>query len=325
MSEDEDRGRVDEVVVGWRMKDRYRFRNPDLVAIRYSTDCREVFDLHEAICDLIDEERQNRVSVSLLTLATMIHDFPSAGEWETKRIAVIEQLRERGLVEFEGPVTLADELVIRLPDRVYRRWHEAGKKQAANERPRDPVTKRFVPKSPAPTPSSPVAPHGVPDGSPVGPSKTKAKTEPKESAPDGAPRAHEAEAEVVELPPNPRTAAATIRRAQSQLGDLTFHVQQLLARRNATSERMLTPTDELKAVWQPAAELFADHGREQLREALGIAARENAVSMKFVRSVCRRLRDAEQRATANDPDRASSDWAGFTGERATVAPIEEHA
>lgn len=323
MSEDEGTHRDTEVVVGWRMKDRYRFRNPDLVAIRYSTDCREVFDLHEAICDLIDEERQNRIRVSLLTLATMIHDFPSAGEWETKRIAVIEQLRERGLIEFQGAVTLADELVISLPDRVWRRWHEDGKKQAANDRPRDPITQRFLPKSPASAPSSPVAPQRRPKGSPVAPSKTKAKTKPKESAPIGAPRAHEAE--VVELPPNPKSAAGTIRRAQSQLGDLTFHVQQLLSRRNAASDHPLAATDELKAVWLPAAELFADHGREQLREALGIAARENAVSMKFVRSVCRRLRDTEQRNAANDPDRASSDWAGFTGERATVAPIEEHA
>lgn len=323
MSEDEGTHRDDEAVIGWRMKDRYRFRNPDLVAIRYATECREVFDLHEAICDLIDEERQNRICVSLLTLATMIHDFPRAGEWETQRVAALEQLRERGLIEFQGAVTLADELVISLPDRVWRRWHEDGKKQAANDRPRDPVTQRFLPKTPAPAPSSPVAPRRLPDGSPVAPSKTKAKTEPKESAPVGAPRAHEAE--VVELPPNPRSVAGTIRRAQSQLGDLTFHVQQLLSRRNAASDRMLTPTDELKAVWQPAAELFADHGREQLREALGIAAKENAVSMKFVRSVCRRLRDAEQRVSANDPDRASSDWAGFTGERATVAPIEERA
>ena len=324
MSEDEGTTRaVDEVVVGWRMKDRYRFRNPDLVAIRYATECRAVFDLHEAICDLIDEERQNRVSVSLLTLATMIHDFPRAGEWERQRIAVLEQLRERGLIEFQGVVTLADELVISLPDRVWRRWHEDGKKQAANERPRDPVTQRFLPKTPAPTPSSPVAPRGTPDGSPVAPSKTKAKTEPKESAPVGAPRAHEAE--VVELPPNPRTVAGTIRRAQSQLGDLTFYVQELLGRRNASSDHMLSPSAELKEVWAPAAELFADHGRERLREAFGIAAKESAVSMKFVRSVCRRLADADQRTRAIDPDRSSSDWAGFTGERATVTPIEERA
>lgn len=178
-------------LTGWRMKDRYRFRNPDLVAIRYSTDCRAVFDLHEAICDLIDEERENCIRVSLLTLATMIHDFPHAGEWEEARIAAIEGMRERGLICFDGAVTLYDELEISLPERVWHRWHESGKRHAANLRPVDPSTGRFVPKTPAPTPSSPsgspVDPERIPSGSPGDPSKTETKAKTKKEKTDLSP------------------------------------------------------------------------------------------------------------------------------------------
>jgi hypothetical protein len=170
-----------ERLVGWRKKDRYRFRNPDLVAICHETQCREVFDLHEAICDLIDEERRNGVQVSLLTLATMIHDYPQGGEWEEPRIAALEQLRARGLVEFEGEVSLTGELLIKLPERVYLKWHEAGERRVANERPRCPKTGRLLPKNPAPAPriptGSPVDPDRGPEGSPVAPSETETETE----------------------------------------------------------------------------------------------------------------------------------------------------
>lgn len=290
------RAQDDEAVVGWRMKDRYRFRNPDLVAIRYATECREVFDLHEAICDLIDEERQNRICVSLLTLATMIHDFPRAGEWETQRVAALEQLRERGLIEFQGVVTLADEIVISLPDRVWRRWHEGGKKHAANQRQRDPETGQFVPKEPAPTTNRPNGPARLPSGTPLDPSKTKPKAEPKtegeQDAPTGAPLAG-----AHELPADPRTIAGQARRARGQLGDLAFYVQEVVSRRNADSRQPLTASTELRDFWRPACELLADHGRDRLKKALGVAATEQAGSMEFVRKVCLRLQRDDERST----------------------------
>lgn len=170
-------------LTGWRKKDRYRFRNADLVCILFETGCREVFDLHEVICDFIDEEQTNLIKVSLLTLCIAIHDHPRLGdqEWERQRLAVLEKLRERELVRFDGDVTLTGELAISLPDRVYKRWHESADKKAKNERPRDPKTGRLLPKTPAPTPDPPTgpqgAPHGSTKGSPQVPSETETETE----------------------------------------------------------------------------------------------------------------------------------------------------
>ncbi len=166
-----------EKLTGWRKKDRYRFRNSDLLAIRYHTGCREVYDIHEAICDLIDEERANRVKVSPLTLCTIIHDHPQGDDWSTARVAVVEALRERELICFEGDVTLTGELEISLPDRVYARWHEDGAKAAANARPRDPKTGRLLPKTPASTPTIPAGDSGAPSGSPMVPSEREGKGE----------------------------------------------------------------------------------------------------------------------------------------------------
>ncbi len=143
--------------------------------------------------------------------------------------------------------------------------------------------------------------------------------------PPSAQRAHEAAGhseQVAPLPPDSRTVSGVIRRAQGQIGDLTFHVNLLLSRRNQSLDQPLTKAKELEDIWRPAAELFADHGRDRLKQALSIAETENAVSMRFVRSVCKRLQQADERSRADDPDRASSDWAGFTGERATVTTQE---
>src|SRR5688500_17958596 len=93
----------DQPLTGWRKKDRYRFRNPDLVAVFDETGCRVVFDLHEVICDLIDQERKNGVKVSLRTLCGEIHDHPKGDEWQI-RVRVLDGLRERGLVLFTGDV-----------------------------------------------------------------------------------------------------------------------------------------------------------------------------------------------------------------------------
>jgi len=293
----------DDPVVGWRMKDRYRFRNPDLVAIRYATECREVFDLHEAICDLIDEERQNRICVSLLTLATMIHDHPRSGEWETQRIAAIEQLRTRGLIEFDGVVTLADELVISLPERVYRRWHEAGRKQGSNDRARDPSTGKFLPKKPALTTETPDGPDGCANGSPVDPSKTKTKTK-TNNAPNGArtARAYEASG----ILPSATSTTGLIRRSQAQLGDIGIYLPAVISRHSRTARKPLTISDEYSQFWLPTTQLLEAHGRDRLRRAFGVAAREEAASIEFVRKVCERMQLDEERATTTPVAAATS-------------------
>lgn len=136
----------------WRRKDVFRFRNADLIAIRYETGCRDVFDYHEAICDLIEQERANLVKVSLFTLARGIHDDPSGEyeEWAKARIAIMNGMRDRGLVEFEGDVHPHRELEISLPEDVYLRWHtDNGQKSAvAKGRPRGPGGKFRTTKKP---------------------------------------------------------------------------------------------------------------------------------------------------------------------------------
>lgn len=299
------------------MKDRYRFRNPDLVAIRYETQCREVFDLHEAICDLIDDERANRVRVSVLTLATMIHDFPGGDQWEQSRVAVLEAMRDRGLIRFDGDVTLYGELEISLPERVYRRWHEQGKKAAANERPRDPKTGKLLPKNPAPTPvhpnGSPVDPQGNPDGARVVPSKTKTKAKTEK----GNPNAGEA------MPPSRRSVDGQIRETQRELQSaISSMVLTMVARANSARERMLTPHQELEQFWKPAVRLLDQHGDTNLRYALTEAAKANAISIGYAATVCGRQMQQRAQDVATNPDLAQSDWADFEGVTLTNTDVE---
>lgn len=178
---------IEKLAGGWRKKDVHRFANPDLVAVYYETDCREVFDYHEAICDQVEIERRNGVCVSLLTLATRIHDTPRGDfeAWAKPRILMLETMRDRRLVHFDGDVDPHREIVVSLPERTYRRWHNG-----PVEMEKDPATGKFVGKK---TPASTVEPvtdhYGTttdPHGSTTGPP--------------------EEDVEVEETPPNPPAA-----------------------------------------------------------------------------------------------------------------------
>ena len=127
----------------WRIKDRGRFGDPELVAVCYETGCREVFDYHETICDLIDAARTNEITVSLLTLARIVHDDAGFMEpaWFEPRRQMLCALRdlEKPLIEFQGDVTsVHQQLTIRLPEETYVKWHTDGgaKSVAAKQRPR---------------------------------------------------------------------------------------------------------------------------------------------------------------------------------------------
>lgn len=123
-------------LTNFRIKDRGRFGDPELVAVRYETGCREVFDYHEAICDLIDAERRNGIEVSLFTLARIIHDEEgfTDPEWFERRRRMLLALRDRKkpLVMFDGDVESAhDQLAISLPEDTYVKWHTDGGAKSA--------------------------------------------------------------------------------------------------------------------------------------------------------------------------------------------------
>lgn len=131
-------------LTNFRIKDRCRFGDPELVAVRYETGCREVFDYHEAICDLIDAERRNGIEVSLFTLARIIHDEEgfTDPEWFERRRRMLLALRDRKkpLVMFDGDVESAhDQLAISLPEDTYVKWHTDGgaKSEKAKKQPRN--------------------------------------------------------------------------------------------------------------------------------------------------------------------------------------------
>lgn len=129
-------------VTNWRIKARDRFADPELVAVRYESGLREVFDYHETICDLIDAARRNEVTVSVLTLARIIHDDEGfqAPEWHERRAWMFASLRAHGLIEFDGSVeSIHQPLTIRLPDATYEKWHTDGgaKSAKAKAQPRD--------------------------------------------------------------------------------------------------------------------------------------------------------------------------------------------
>lgn len=134
----------------WRRKAKHRFRHSALVAVCYKARCREVFDYHEAICDLIDDANDNSVSVSVLTLAQTIHDHPpllddeALAAWLANRLPAFEAMRDEGLLLFHGTPDLYRNLEISLPDRTYSRWHRR-RGAYAKSAPRDPQTGRILP------------------------------------------------------------------------------------------------------------------------------------------------------------------------------------
>lgn len=138
-------------VTNWRIKSRDRFADPELVAVRYESGLREVFDYHEAICDLIDAARRNEVCVSLLTLARIIHDDDGfqAPEWHERRAWMFAALRSHGLIEFEGSVeSIHQQLTISLPEATYVKWHTDGGAKSAKAKAQPRIGGKFATAKP---------------------------------------------------------------------------------------------------------------------------------------------------------------------------------
>lgn len=116
----------------WRKKDRERFADAALVAVRMEIGGPEVWLYHERICDRIDAAGRNGTKVSLYQLAREVHDDPYAAPgtsdhdaWVIARTRILTRLRELGKLVFEGDIELHNEVVISLPEDTYQRWHRA--------------------------------------------------------------------------------------------------------------------------------------------------------------------------------------------------------
>lgn len=123
------------------------------------------------------------------------------------------------------------------------------------------------------------------------------------------------------LPPSPRSVAGQIRSAQRDLGS---HVAQvivgMIARRNGDANRLLTEREEFDQYWRPACELLDEHGPQRMRMAANRAGAESAVRIGFLETICRSDQRVATAAAADDPDLAQSQWAGYTGTRASTVP-----
>lgn len=267
---------------GWRKKDRERFTDDALVAVRYGTGNREVFDYHERICDRIDAAGRNETRVSLFQLAREIHDDSAdpAGhdEWLKTRTAVIEQMRDLDRIRFEGDVLLHRTLVISLPPKTYQKWHGQGSHFEQQER--EPSGK-FGPKKPAhtddhrdgdetvPSPSDDRSDDGpmtapIPSAYETRPDQTEDQTE---GAAAAAPRAHVREAAAaVDAGSHPESgilpsvtdpdAKANDERVRCQrlLGSSSMAVQEI-ADHHAAKFPGASPARVVREVWQPLASL----------------------------------------------------------------------
>lgn len=306
---------VEETLTGWRKKDRERFSNPDLVAVCYETECREVFDYHERIWDRIDAERRNGFKASIFTLAREIHDDRDAHDvgWFDRRQRAFEEMRNRGLICFDGEVSSSHhELAISVPAKAYSDWCEDNwRSNRAHAQPRG-SRGRFASqdKTPAPTDShrngTATVPHGTANGDAVPITdrihrytETEIYTEKKEQQPQTA-RAHTHEAEpldalaavvedrVTEVFDPSAKAEDAIVKARRELGSIAMDADTFAAslakQRNIDT---LLPIQALREVYEPAVTLTRRFNRDVVSKALaaGVATTVNKPA-SFLESVC---------------------------------------
>jgi len=88
------------------------------------------------------------------------------------------------------------------------------------------------------------------------------------------------------VPPKARSVAGQIQNARRELGGNTaFIVEAMIGRRQQATDRMLSDTQLLNEYWKPLLHLLNEHGPLRLRDALGKAARAQAVHVKYLEPI----------------------------------------